>query len=231
VSTAQLIVTLAFVGLLGAFHLVSRAARASAGTAPVTAARPAFRRGPLTALLVIAALVALGFVAAALVVSAADEDDDITAPTQPTTTTMPPMPPPPPEPPRPALHAPAGTALVARVVTNAKAVVTTTRNRVGDRVRVVKRERGVYAVSVPGLSPARRRDAVIRAQPSDRADGVKVSARKVGPGMEFMVFSRDTQTGEFADAGFELAVFLPKQDLEATAADDDRGRPELPGTR
>jgi hypothetical protein len=231
VSTAQLIVTLAFVGLLGAFHLVSRAARASAGTAPVTAARPAFRRGPLTALLVIAALVALGFVAAALVVSAADEDDDVTAPTQPTTTTMPPMPPPPPEPPRPALHAPTGTALVARVVTNAKAVVTTTRNRVGDRVRVVKRERGVYAVSVPGLSPARRRDAVIRAQPSDRADGVKVSARKVGPGMEFMVFSRDAQTGEFADAGFELAVFLPKQDLEATAADDDRGRPELPGTR
>lgn len=231
-STAQLIVTLAFVGLLGAFHLVSRAARASAGTASVTAARPVVRRGPLTALLVLAALAALAFVVAALVVSAAD-DDDATAPRQPTmTTTMPaPMPPPPPEPPPPGLEAPAGTALVARVVTNAKTVVTRTRNRVGARVRVMKRETGVYAVSVPGLSPARRRDAVIRAQASGRADGVKVSVRKVGPAMEFMVFARDAKTGEFADAGFEFAVFLPKQDLEATAADDERGRPELPGTR
>jgi hypothetical protein len=117
------------------------------------------------------------------------------------------------------------------VVTNAEAAVTATSNRVGDRLRVVKRETGVYAVSVPGSSAALRREAVIRTRPAAGGRDVKVSARKVGPGAEFVVFARDTETGEFADAGFEFVVFLPKQDLEATAAEEDGERPQLPGTR
>jgi hypothetical protein len=234
VSTAQLIVTLAFVGLLGAFHVVLRTARASMGTAAVTASRPSLRRGPTTMLLVLGGVAALAFAAAAFVISTVgDDEDDASAPTQPTVTTTPPttMPPAPPEPPPPALDAPAGTALVARVVTNARAAVTTTRNRVGDRLRVVKRERGVYAVSVPGLSAEQRQEAQIRARRAKGSPRAAVSARKMGPQAQFVVFTRNSETGEFSDSGFEFAVFLPKEDLEATAAEDDGGRPELPGTR
>jgi hypothetical protein len=197
----------------------------------------------MTTWLVLAGLAALAFAGIAFLVSAVvDDEDDVTAPTtQPTaptatqttgtTTAGTTMPPPPPEPPPAPLEGPAGTALVARVVTNAEAVVTATRNRVGDRLRVVKRETGVYAVSVPGFSPAQRREAVIRVRPAAGGRDVKVSARKVGPGAEFVVFAREAKTGAFTDGGFELAVFLPKQDLEATAAEEEGERPQLPGTR
>jgi hypothetical protein len=163
----------------------------------------------MTTLLVLGGLAVLAFATAALVVSALDDDeDDAGAPTQPTVMITPPttMPPAPPEPPPPAPDAPAGPALVARVVTNARAAVTTTWRRV--RLSVVSQEGGVCAVRVPALSAAQRQQAQIRARAANGTRGAAVSAR-----------------------GFEFAVFLPKEDPEATAAKDDGGRPELRGTR
>jgi hypothetical protein len=234
-SPAQLIVIIAAVGLLGVLHLALRAARVPAGVPSAAEPRPWVRRDPILGVLVLAALAALAFAGIALVVSLVDEEDT-TAPTTratttaPTTTAAPPPPQPPPPSPVP-VEPPAGTALVARVVTDADGSVTGSRNRVGNAPAVVKQENGVYAVTVPGLSAKQRRQALIRARPSDATPGVRVSTRKMGPEAEFVVFTRDAQTGDFADTGFEFAAFLPKQDLEATAGDDEDGRPELPGTR
>jgi hypothetical protein len=233
-SPAQLIVIIAAVGLLGVLHLALRAARVPAGAPSTAEPRPWVRRDPLLGVLVLAALAALAFAGVAFVVSLVD-DDDTTAPTTQATTTAPTATtaPPPPQPPPPAptpVEPPAGTALVARVVTGADGSISGGRNRVGKTPAVVQRETGVYAVTVPGLSPELRRQALIRARPADGTSSVRVSARKMGPEAEFVVFTRDAQTGDFADAGFEFAVFLPKQDLEATAGDDE-GRPALPGTR
>jgi hypothetical protein len=235
-SASQLIVTIAAVGLLGALHLVLRAARQPAGAATVAAPRAGLRRPPLVAVLVLAALAALVFAAVAFVVSVVDDEEDTTAPTRQATTTAPATTaaPPPPQPPPPApapLEPPAGTALVSRVVTAADGSLSASRNRVGRAPTVVKRETGVYAVSAPGLSPELRRRATVRARPAEAAPDARVSARKVGPDAEFVVFTRDAQTGDFADTGFEFAVFLPEQDLESTAGDDEDTRPQLPGTR
>jgi hypothetical protein len=233
-STGQLIVTIALVGLLGALHLVLRAARAPAGTASVAAPRPVARR-PLMALLVLAALAALAFAGVAFVVSVLD-DEDTTAPTTQPTTTAPATPaaPPPPQPPPPApapLEAPSGTALVARVVAQPDGAVSSRRNRVGEAPKVTEREAGVYEVAVPGLTPELRRAAVVRVRPADGAPGIMVSVRKVGPSADFMVFTRDEQTGAFAESSFEFAVFLPEQELEGTAGENKSGRPQLPPTR
>jgi hypothetical protein len=233
-SPAQLIVIIAAVGLLGVLHLALRAARVPAGVPSAAEPRPWVRRDPVLGVLALAAVAALAFAGIALVVSLVD-DEDTTAPTTQATTTAPTATtaPPPPQPPPPApvpVEPPAGTALVARVVTDADGSVTGSRNRVGETPAVVKRETGVYAVTVPGLSAKLRRQAEIRARPTEGTRAVRVSTRKMGPEAEFVVFTRDAQTGEFAEAGFEFAVFLPKQDLEATAGDDE-GRPELPGTK
>jgi hypothetical protein len=235
-STGQLIVTIASVGLLAALHLVSRAARVPAGSAAAPAPRPGIRREPLLAILGLAALAALAFAGIAFVVSVVDDEDDATAPaTRPattalTTTAAPPPPQPPPPAPAP-LEPPAGTALVARVVMGADGSIVSGRSRAGDAPVAVKREKGVYTVDVPGLSPELRRSASIRARPANGASSARVTVRKMGPEAEFVVFTRDAKTGEFADTGFEFAVFLPKRDLEATAGEDEDGRPELPGTR
>jgi hypothetical protein len=235
-STAQLIVTIAAVSLLAALHLALRAARAPAGPASATVARPGVRRDPLLAVLGLAALAALAFAGVAFVVSVLDDEDEPTAPTTQATTTAPATPtaPPPPQPPPPApapLEPPAGTALVARVVTDVDGSITGGRNRVGRTPTVVKRERGVYAVSVPGLPANLRKRAAVRVRPADGSPRVMVSARKIGPEADFMVFTRDATTGDFADTGFEFAAFLPQQDLESSAGDDETGRPQLPGTR
>jgi hypothetical protein len=234
-STGQLIVTIACVGLLGALHLVLRAARAPAGPGVVAAPRNLLRRDPFTALLALAAFAALVVAGTAFVVSAVDDDDDAAAPTTRTTTvpataTAPPPPQPPPAPPAP-LETPSGTALVARVVTSADGAVSTARNRVGKRVNVAERETGVYAVTVPGLAPRLREQALVRARPANGSPSVEVSVQKVGPDSEFVVFTRDAQSGTFAESAFELAVYLPKQVLERTAGDAENGRPKLPPTR
>jgi hypothetical protein len=236
-STGQLIVTIACVGLLGAVHLVLRAARAPAGAGAVAAPRTFVRRDPFAALLAAAALAALVVAGAAFVVSAVDDDDDEgAAPTARTTTTAPATatapPPPQPPPPTPApLETPSGTALVAHVIANADGSLSTSRNRVGERVRVAERETGVYAVTVPGLTPRLRRQAVVRARPVNGAPGVKVSARNVGPVGEFVVFTREAQSGDFTASAFELAVYLPKEALEGTAGEASDGQPKLPPTR
>jgi hypothetical protein len=236
-SPAQLIVVIAAVGLLGALHLALRAARVPAVVPSTAGPRPWISRVPIVGVLVLAALAALAFAGIAFVVSVVDDEDTTapstqattTGPTATTATTAPPPPQPPPPAPAP-LEPPTGTALVARVVTDADGSVSGSRNRVGNAPAVAKREKGVYAVAVPGLSPELRRQATIRVRPSDATGGVRASARKMGPKAEFVVFTRDAQTGDFADSGFELAIFLPKQDLEATAGDDE-GRRELPGTK
>jgi hypothetical protein len=235
-STGQLIVTIACVGLLGALHLVLRAARAPAGAGVVAAPGSLVRRDPFTALLALAAFAALVVAGTAFVVSAVDDDDDAAGPTTRTTTTAPatatapPPPPPPPVAPAP-LETPSGTALVARVSANADGSLSTSRSRVGEGVRVAERETGVYAVTVPGLTPRLRRQAVVRARPPGGAPGVTVSVRKVGPAAEFMVFTREAQSGDLAESAFELAVYLPKQVLEGTAGETDDGRMKLPPTR
>jgi hypothetical protein len=235
-SPAQLIVIIAAVGLLGALHLALRAARVPAGAPPAAAPRPWPHRDPVLVVLVLAALAALAFAGVAFVVSMVD-DEDTTAPTTqaatttaPTTNTAPPPPQPPPPSPPTALEAPAGTALVARVVTGADGSVQAARNRVGSAPQAVERENGVYTVRVPGLSAELRRRAVVRVRPVDGTPGVRVSSRKMGPEAEFVVFTRDTQSGNFADNGFEFAVFLPRQELEVTAG-DEQGRRHLPGTK
>jgi hypothetical protein len=58
-----------------------------------------------------------------------------------------------------------------------------------------------------------------------------VSSRKVGPSATFIVFTRDEQSGAFAESGFEFAAFLPQQVLEGTAGEEEDGRPVLPPTR
>jgi hypothetical protein len=234
-STGQLIVTIACVGLLGALHLVLRAARAPAGAASVSAPRAGLRRDPLVLVLVLAAFAGLVLAGVVLVVSVVN-DEETTAPTTRTTTTAPTTTaaPPPPQPPPPApapLEPPAGTALVARVVTEPNGSLATSRNSVGEAPRVLEREEGVYAVTVPGLSPQLRRQAVVRARPANGAPNVRVSARKVGPRADFVVFTRNAQTGAFAETGFELAVFLPKEALESAAGDEEKGRKKLPPTR
>jgi hypothetical protein len=234
-STGQLIVTIAFVGLLGALHLVLRTAKAQVATGAVAAPRTAARRIPLAAIVVLAALAALAFAGVAFVASLLDEDDSTMPVKQPLTTTAPSAAtaPPPPQPPPPEaapLEAPAGTALVARVVTQPDGAVAQTRNRVGEAARIREREAGVYEVTVPGMTPELRRAAEVRARPPNGVEGVMVSARKVGPSADFVVFTRDEQTRAFAEAGFEFAVFLPKQELEGTGSEED-SRPELPRTR
>jgi hypothetical protein len=237
-STGQLIVTIAFVGLLGAFHLVLRTVRAPAGAASVTPPRPAARRDPLMALLALAALAALAFAGVAFVVSVLDDggDEDTTAPAAQTTTTAraateaPPPPQPPPPAPAP-LEPPSGAVFVARIVAEPDGAVASRRNRVGEAPRVREREAGIYEVTVPRLTPKLRRAALVRARPANSAPGVLVSARKVGPSADFVVFTRDEQTGAFAETGFEFAVFLPKQELEGTAGEEEGGRERLPPTR
>ena len=233
-SPPQLIVIIAAVGLLGALHLALKAARVPAGAQPAAAPRPRPRRDPVLGVLLLAVLAALAFAGVAFVVSMVD-DEDTTAPTTqtttaPTTNTAPPPPQPPPPSPPAAREAPAGTALVARVVTGADGSVQAARNRVGSAPLAVERENGVYTVHVPGLSAELRRRAVVRVRPVDGTPGVRVSSRKMGPEAEFVVFTRDAQTGNFADNGFEFAVFLPRQELEATAG-DEQGRRQLPGTK
>jgi hypothetical protein len=236
-STGQLIVTIAFVGLLGALHLLLRAARVPAGGTSVLAPPSAGRRDPIAAVLVLGALAALVFAGVAFVVSVVDDEDEATRPTSqatttaPTTSAAPPPPQPPPLPAPEALEPPEGTALVARVVAEPDGSIAAARNAVGAAPRVMKRENGVYAVNVPGLAPELQRRAVIRARPANGAPGVMVSARKVGPEAEFVVFTRDAQTGAFAETGFEFAAFVPKQDLESAAGEEQQGRPQLPGTR
>lgn len=235
-SPAQLIVIIAAVGLLGALHLALKAARVPAGAASAAAPRPSPRRDPVLGVLVLAALAALAFAGVAFVVSMVDDEDTAAPPTQattstPTTTTAPPPPQPPPPSPTPAqIEPPAGTALVARIVTDGDGSVAAGRNRVGAAPAALKRETGVYTVSVPGLSAEQRRRSIIRAGPADGTPAAAVSARKMGPEAEFVVFTRDAQTGDFADTGFEFAVFVPRQELEATAGDEE-GRPQLPGTK
>jgi hypothetical protein len=187
------------------------------------------------ALLVLAALAALAFAGVAFVVSVLD-DDDTTAPATQATTTVPattaaPPPPQPPPPAPPPLAAPSGTAFVARVVAQPDGAVVGARNRVGDTPTVREREAGVYEVRVPGLTQELRRAAEVRARPANGAPGVVVSARKVAPSADFMVFTRDEHTGAFAESGFELAVFLPKQELEGTAGQERDDRLELPRTK
>jgi hypothetical protein len=188
------------------------------------------------ALLVLAALAALAFAGVAFVVSVLDEDDEGTAPstqqatTVPGTTAAPPPPQPPPPPPAP-IEPPAGTAFVASVVVQPDGLLADTRNQVGEAPSVEIREAGVYEVEIPGLPPELRRVAKVHARPANGTPGVMVSARKVGPGADFMVFTRDEQTGAFAETGFEFAVFLPKQALEGTAGGEEDGRPQLPPTR
>lgn len=187
-------------------------------------------------LLVLAALAALAFAGVAFVVSVLD-DEDTTAPTTqatttaPATTAAPPPPQPPPPPAQVPVEPPAGTALVARVVAQPDGAVASMRNRVGEAPTVREREAGVYEVAVPGLTPKLRRVAVVRARPANGAPGVIVSARKVGPSADFVVFTRDEQTGAFAETGFEFAVFLPEQELEGTAGEGKSGRAQLPPTR
>lgn len=77
------------------------------------------------------------------------------------------------------------------------------------------REAGVYKVEIPGLTARLRRTAVFRVRPANGTPGM--SARKVGPSANFMVFTRDEQSGAFAEYGFEFAVFLPEHELEGTA--------------
>ena len=194
------------------------------------------RRDLLLPALVLAALAALVFAGIAFVVSVLD-DEDATAPstqttTAPATNTAPPAQPPPP--PGPAsLEPPAGTELVARIVVEPSGAVAAARNRVGDRPRVIIREEGVSAVTVPGLSPEMRHLAVIRVRPANGTPGVRVSARKVGPQADFVVFTRDAQTGGFAQTGYEFAVFFPQQDVEGAAGEEEDAdpRPVLPPTR
>jgi hypothetical protein len=186
-------------------------------------------------LLVLGAVAALAFAGVAFVVSVLD-DEDATAPTTQATTTTPATttPPAPPQPPPPApapLEAPSGTAFVARVVGLPDGAVSSRRNRVGGSPTVREREAGVYEVTVPGMTAELRRAAVVRARPADGVPGITVSARKVGPSAEFMVFTRDEQTGAFAESGFEFAVFLPEQELEGTAGREQDSRPQLPPTR
>jgi hypothetical protein len=231
-----LIVTIASVGLLGALHLVLRAARAPVGTASVAGPHAGMRRDLLLPALVLAALAALVFAGIAFVVSVLD-DEDTTAPSTQTTTAAatttapPPAQPPPPAP--AALEPPAGTELVSRIVVEPNGAIAAASNRVGDRPRVIVREEGVSAVTVPGLSPEMRRLAVIRVRPANAAPGVRVSARKVGPQADFVVFTRDAQTGDFAQTGYEFAVFFPQQDVEGAAGEEEveGGRPVLPPTR
>ena len=185
------------------------------------------------ALLVLAALAALAFAGVAFVVSVLDEDDESTAPSTQQATTAPAAPPPPqPPPPPPApIEPPAGTVFVASVVVQPDGLLADTRNRVGEAPSVEIREAGVYEVEIPGLRPQLRRVAKVRARSANGTSGVMVSARKFGPSADFMVFTRDKQTGAFAETGFELAVFLSKQALEGTAGEEEGGRPVLPPTR
>jgi hypothetical protein len=187
------------------------------------------------ALLALAALVALVFAGVAFVVSVLDDDETTTPSAQTTaaeTTAPPPAPPPPPPAPSVTpLEAPSGTVLVAQLVATADGLLADTRSRVGEAPSIVPREEGVYEVDVPGLSPTLRRRSVIRVRPVDGATGAMVSARKMGPRAEFLVFTRDGQTGTFAGTGFEFAVFLPQQDVKRTTAEAENGRPQLPGTR
>jgi hypothetical protein len=232
-STGQLIVTIACVGLLAALHLVLRAARAPAGTGAVAAPRTMVGRDPFLALLALAAFAALVVAAIAFVVSVADDEDEGAAPTArtattaPTTTAAPPPSPPPPAP----LETPSGTALIARVITRPDGSVASARTRIGKPVTVAEQEPGIYAVTVPGVSPQLRKRAVVRVRPADGAPGTTVSARKVGPQSDFVVFTRDAQSGTFVESGFELAIYLPKQVLERTAGAAESGRPKLPPTR
>jgi hypothetical protein len=188
------------------------------------------------ALLVLTALAALAFAGVAFVVSVLDDDDQATAPstqqatTAPETAAAPPPPQPPPPSPAP-IEPPAGTVFVASVVVQPDGLLADTRNRVGEAPSVDMREVGVYGVEIPGLPPELRRAAKVRARPSNGAPGVMVSARKAGPRADFMVFTRDEQSGAFAETGFEFAVFLPKQALEGTASGEEDGRPQLPPTR
>jgi hypothetical protein len=235
-STGQLIVTITFVGLLGALHLVLGTVRSPAGASTVAAPRPEARRAPLIALLVVAAVAALAFAGVAFVVSVLD-DEETTAPATEPTTSAPvsaPAPPPPQPPPPPAptqLEAPSGTLLVARVVAQRRGSLADARNTVGRAPRLVMREQGVYEVRVPGLTPELRRSAVLRVRPASGARGVMVSARKVGPSADFLVFTRDAQSRAFAAAGFELAVFLPKRALGGPTGEEGDGRPVLPRTK
>jgi hypothetical protein len=236
-STGQLIVTFAFVGLLGALHLVLRTVREPASASSVAAPRPAARSAPLMALLVVGAVAALAFAGVAFVVSVLDEDEEATAPaTQPAPTPgatgrpPPPQPPPPPAPAAP-IRPPAGTAFVANVLVQTDGLLVDARNQVGDAPNVEMRETGVYEVEIPGLTARLRRTAVVRVRPANGTPDVMVTARKVGPSANFMVFTRDEQTGAFADSGFEFAVFLPEQELEGTAGEAGDGRPQLPPTR
>jgi hypothetical protein len=65
-------------------------------------------------------------------------------------------------------------------------------------------------------------------------DCLSTYATKAGeaPSVEMRkaVFTRDEQSGAFADSGIELAVFLPEQELEGTAGEQGDGRPQLPPT-
>jgi hypothetical protein len=235
-STSQLIVTIASVGLLGALHLVLRAARAPAGAASIARPQPGIRRDLLLPGLVLAALAALAFAGIAFVVSVVDDEETTAPSTQTTTAPAISTAPPPAQPPPPApasLQPPAGTELVARMVVEPNGAVSAASNRVGDRPRVIIREEGVSAVTVPGLTPKMRRLAVIRVRPANGTPGVRVSARKVGPRADFIVFTRDAQTGDFAQTGYEFAVYFPQQDVEGAAGEGEEGgaRQELPPTR
>jgi hypothetical protein len=235
-STGQLIVTIAFVGLLGALHLALRAVRAPSSAGSVAAPAPAARPDRLSALLVLAALGALAFAGIAFVVSVLDEEDttSTSTPTQPESTapatTAPmtagelPASPVPAEP-------PAGTAQVAYIVVQPDGTLATKRNRVGGAPTLTMREAGVYEISIPGLPPEQRKKAMLRAGPANGAEGVVVSVRKTGPEANFVVFTRDQQTDQFAETGFEFAVFVPKRQLEGAAGEQRNEREQLPPTR
>jgi hypothetical protein len=233
-STGQLIVTIACVGLLGALHIALRAARAPSGAGSFAA--PAVRARPdrLSALIVLAALGALAFAGIAFVVSVLDEEDTTAPFTQPETnapaTTAPmtagelPASPVPAEP-------PAGTAQVAYIVVQPDGTLATKRNRVGGAPTLTMREAGVYEISIPGLPREQRKRAMLRAGPANGAEGVVVSVRKTGPEANFVVFTRDQQTDQFAETGFEFAVFVPKRQLEGAVAKQQDERDQLPPTR
>jgi hypothetical protein len=185
--------------------------------------------------LVLAAFGALAFAGIAFVASVLDDETTALSSQRETPAPAATSPLPGPQPQQPAspvpAEPPAGTAMVARMVAQPDGTLATTRSRVGNAPTLTMHEEGVYEITVPGLSAALRKTAVLRAGPANGAEGVVVSVRKAGPEANFVVFTRDQQSGQFAETGFELAVFLPARQLEGAAGKLQDTREQLPPTR
>ncbi|MFN2470090.1 MAG: hypothetical protein ABR583_03700 [Gaiellaceae bacterium] len=118
------------------------------------------------------------------------------------TTTEPTTPPPPP---------PRGSIVLARVVVDG-ATGNTRRhvNRLGPAPIVRAVGAGVYRIVVPGLTPARRNRATVRAT---AGPGTHVVATQEASGSVIVVVTRDRTTGAPSARRFALTVYGARSDL------------------